>query len=137
MAASRANASVAELAEPVLTAPSGAESLDRLVHLNAVYEPRIRSFVLAHDAARHLDPDLEAAWQDRMERRRGLCRHVVTRLEQEGALADGLTRNTATDLLWALLAPHLHEDLVGERGWSGRRYETQLRTVLRRALLRL
>ena len=71
-----------------------------------------------------------------MERRRGLCRHVVTRLEQEDALADGVTRSTATDLLWALLAPRLHEDLVGERGWSRRRYETQLRTVLRRALLR-
>lgn len=125
-----------ELAEPVLTAPSGVEALNRLVHLNALYEPRIRSVVLAHDAARHLDPDLEAAWQDRMARRRGLCRDVVTRLEGEGALAEGLTRDEATDLLWALLAPHLHEDLVGERRWSTRRYEARMRSLLRRALVR-
>lgn len=126
---------LAELAEPVLTAADGREALDRLVHLNAVYEPRIRAVVTAHDAARHLDADLEAAWQDRMARRRGLCREVVSRLEQEGVLARGVNRNEATDLLWALLAPHVHEDLVAERGWSRRRYETRLRNLLRRALV--
>ena len=125
-----------ELVARVENAPSGTEQLDRLAWLNSVYEPRIRSVVLAHDAARREDTDLEEAWQDRMERRRGLYRRTVRRLHAEGALAADLTQKDAVALMWALLGPHVHEDLVSDRGWSARRYETHMRTVLRGALLR-
>lgn len=125
-----------ELVAEVEAAPTGRERLDRLAWLNSIYEPRIRAVVMAHDAARHDDPDLEQAWQDRMERRRGLYRRVVKRLEEEGALAEGLSRKEAVDLLWALLAPRVHQDLVGDRGWSAGRYERRMREVLRGALLR-
>jgi AcrR family transcriptional regulator len=127
---------LAELVARVDDASSGAEQLDRLAWLNSVYEPRIRSVVIAHDAARRHDADLEQAWQDRMERRRSLYRRTVRRLEAERALAAGLTRKDAVDLIWALLGPRVHEDLVGDRGWSARRYETHMRNVLRGALLR-
>ena len=127
---------LSELVARVEDASSGAEQLDRLAWLNSVYEPRIRSVVIAHDAARRHDADLEEAWQDRMERRRGLYRRTVRRLEAEGALAAGLTRKDAVDLMWALLGPRVHEDLVSDRGWSARRYETHMRTVLRGALAR-
>ena len=63
-------------------------------------------------------------------------RRVVKRLEEEGALAEGLSRKEAVDLLWALLSPRVHEDLVGERRWSAARYERRMREVLRGALLR-
>jgi hypothetical protein len=92
--------------------------------------------VVAHDAARRQDADLEEAWQDRMERRRSLYGRTVRRLEAEGALAAGLSRKDAVDLIWALLGPRVHEDLVSGRGWSARRYGTRMRTVLRSALLR-
>ena len=104
----------------------GTDALDALVWLNAVYEPRIRAVALAHDAARRADAELEAEWQDRMRRRRGLYREVVKRLEDEGALARGLTPQEATDPIWALLGSRVHEDLVTERGWSRRRYEERL-----------
>ena len=121
-----------ELIEQVSDAGSGVEGLDRLVWLNSVYEPRIHTVVVAHDAARRTDPDLEAAWQDRMRRRRALYRGVVDRLGAEGALA--LPRNDAVDLLWALLGPRVHEDLVVERGWSRKRYEEHMSALLRGAI---
>jgi AcrR family transcriptional regulator len=123
-----------DLVARIQAAPSALEELDRLVALNVGYEPRIRAVVLAHDAARRGDPDLEAAWQDRMRRRRGLCAHVVGRLSEEGLLAAGLRERDAVDLAWALLGSRLHEDLVVERGWSRRRYERHLRALLRSAL---
>jgi AcrR family transcriptional regulator len=58
---------LSELSAQVRVAPTGVEALDRLVRMNATYEPRIRAVALAHDIARRSDPDLEAAWQDRME----------------------------------------------------------------------
>jgi AcrR family transcriptional regulator len=126
---------LADLTQRVREAATGSEALDELVRLNAVYEPRIRSVALAHDAGRRADPELEAAWQDRMRLRRGLYKEVVKRLEDEGMLARGLTTQEATDLIWALLGSRVHEDLVTERGWSRRRYEARLRTILRAAVL--
>jgi AcrR family transcriptional regulator len=122
---------LAALVAHVRAAADGIEALDRLVALNARYEPRIRAVVVAHDAARHQDADLEAAWQDRMRRRRALCRYVVQRLEADGALAPGLPADEATDVLWALLSSRVHEDLVHARRWSRRRYEARMRAVLR------
>ena len=123
-----------DLVARVHTAPSALEELDRLVALNVAYEPRIRAVVLAHDAARRGDPDLEAAWQDRMRRRRALCAHLVARLGEEGLLSAGLSERDAVDLLWTLLGSRLHEDLVVDRGWSRKRYERRLRALLRSAL---
>ena len=114
-------------------APTGPEALDELVALNAAFEPRIRSVVVAHDAARRSDADLEAAWQDRMRHRRALYRRVAIRLEAEGVLA--LPRDEAVDLVWALLGSRVHEDLVVARGWSRKRYEQRMRALLRTALL--
>ena len=123
-----------ELIERVRDADSGADALDRMVWVNSVYEPRIHAVVVAHDAARRTDPDLEAAWQDRMRRRRALYRGVADRLAAEGALA--LPRKDAVDLMWALLGPRVHEDLVVERGWSRKRYEDHMSALLRGALVR-
>ena len=125
-----------EYVEDVRAAPTALEALGRLVTLNATYEPRIRAIAVAHDVARRGDPELEAAWQDRMRGRRRLCAHVTERLEHEGRLAEGLTTGDATDLLWAILSTHVHEDLVGERRWSRRRYDEQLSLLLQRALTR-
>jgi AcrR family transcriptional regulator len=122
------------LVEHVQGAPSGLEELDRLVWFSATYEPRVRAAALAHDVARHGDPELERAWQARMRTRRRLCLHVVERLQDDGLLADGFGRDDAADLLWSLLSMRMHESLVTDRRWSRRRYEEHLRTVLRRAL---
>jgi AcrR family transcriptional regulator len=127
---------LADLTRQVREAGSGPEALDLLAWLNAEYEPRIRAVAHAHDVARRGDAELEAAWQDRMRSRRALYAEVVRRLEDEGELADGVTSREAVDLIWALLSSRVHEDLVVERGWSRRRYEARLRTLLRKAAMR-
>jgi AcrR family transcriptional regulator len=126
---------LSELSAQVRVAPTGAEALDRLVRMNATYEPRIRAVALAHDIARRSDPDLEAAWQDRMERRRSLYAGVVKRLADERELSGDLSQREAVDLIWALLSPRVHEDLVVDRGWSRKRYESRLTMLLHAALL--
>jgi hypothetical protein len=71
-----------------------------------------------------------------MAKRRGICARVVSRLERDGALSPGLKSRDAVDILWALLGSRVHEDLVVARGWSRKRYERQLRAILRSALLK-
>ena len=127
---------LADLTRRVREAGSAQKALDLLAWLNAEYEPRIRAVAHAHDVARRGDAELEAAWQDRMRARRALYAQVVRRLEEEGELADGVTSKEAVDLIWALLSSRVHEDLVVERGWSRRRYEARLRTLLRKAVMR-
>jgi AcrR family transcriptional regulator len=127
---------LSELTRRVRDARSGGEALELLVWLNAAYEPRIRAVAHAHDLARRGDPDLEAAWQDRMRARRALYADVVRRLEDDDELAEGLTSREAVDLIWALLSSRVHEDLVVDRGWSRRRYEERLGTLLRAAVTR-
>jgi AcrR family transcriptional regulator len=127
---------LSELTRRVREARSGVEALHLLVWLNAEYEPRIRGVAHAHDLARRADPDLEAAWQDRMRARRALYADVVRRLEDDDELAEGLTSREAVDLIWALLSSRVYEDLVVDRGWSRRRYEERLRTLLRGAVTR-
>jgi hypothetical protein len=39
------------------------------------------------------------------------------------------------DFIWALRSSRVHVDLVVDRGWSKRRYETHMRDVLHAALL--
>lgn len=124
-----------ELTDRVHEAPDGAEALARLAWLNAEYEPRIRAVALAHDTARRLDPELEAAWQDRVRKRRSLYKRVIGRLKKEGRLSPALREKEAVDLVWALLSPRVHEDLVVECGWSRKRYETHLKSLLAAELL--
>lgn len=126
---------LSELSAQVRSAPSGTEALDRLVQMNAAYEPRIRAVALAHDIARRGDPDLEVAWQDRMRRRRSLYSEVVKRLDDDGVLAASVSPREAVDVIWALLGPRVHEDLVVDRGWSRKRYVARLRMLLRTALV--
>ena len=67
-------------------------------------------------------------------RRRSLYTDVVKRLEDDGALTDAVSQSEAVDLIWALLGPRVHEDLVVDRGWSRKRYETRLKMLLRTVL---
>ena len=127
---------LSELTRRVREAETAREALDRLAWLNAEYEPRIRAVARAHDLARRGDPELEAAWQDRMRARRALYAQVVKRLADEGELAHRLTANEAVDLVWALLSSGVHEDLVVDLGWSRRRYEQRIRSLLRVAITR-
>jgi AcrR family transcriptional regulator len=112
------------------------QALDIAVEVVTSIESDVHDVARLFETARTADPAFEAAWQDRMERRRGFSRAVVRRLEAEGRLAEGWTAEEATDYLWAALSTSTFQALVVERSWSEERYVETLKRVLRGALVR-
>jgi AcrR family transcriptional regulator len=113
-------------------ADDAVQALDRLVELHARYDPRILPLALVFESARRVDPAARTAWEDRMQSRHIAFRQVVRRLAREGRLADGLSVQTATDLLWALCSIQTCEQLRIARGWSQQRYERHVKRAARR-----
>lgn len=124
-----------ELSEAVWASTDARAALDEFVHLNAVYNPRIEAIALALSDAAATDEAAAHAWNDRMRGRRSACRRLVRWLDDEDVLDPEVSERDATDLLWALTGMRLWRDLVADRGWSSRRYERHVGTVVRRVLL--
>jgi AcrR family transcriptional regulator len=61
---------------------------------------------------------------------------VARLLDQLGALADGINRRTAADVIYTLMSPDVHRLLTEERHWSADRYEQWLADALCVLLLR-
>ncbi|MDX1691655.1 MAG: TetR/AcrR family transcriptional regulator [Acidimicrobiia bacterium] len=118
----------------VRDAPDALAAMDRFVGLVAWTSPRIADVARTLDAARASDPDLEAAWQDRMAGRRRMCRELVGRLIDEGRLRPEWDPDAATDLLWEITSVRTWEDLVVDREWSPEAYMTAVQRVLRHGL---
>lgn len=124
-----------ELLTVARSAPSAIAALDAIVHLTAVYTPRIYRLAAVLEVARRSDPDFDAAWQDRMAHRRGNMGAVVKWLADGGGLADGMSVKSGTDIVWTMLSVHVFEDLVVDRGWSTERYQAFVGDVLHHRLL--
>jgi hypothetical protein len=60
-------------------------------------------------------------------------RRIAETLAADGALAGDVA--AATDILWALVHPDLHQLLVHRRGWTPEAYEVWLAAALCRELL--
>ncbi len=124
-----------ELIERVVEAPSALAALDAVVHLHAEYSPLAYPVARVFMTSRHQDPALQVAWDDRMEARRALYRHVVERLADEGLLVGPWTNDAAVEVIFALTSWQIWEQLVVEGGWSKHDYRSRLGIVLRRALV--
>ena len=61
---------------------------------------------------------------------------VVRGLVDRDALRDGLTEDSAHDVIYALMSPELANVLIDERGWTIDRYEQWLASTLCEVLLR-
>ncbi|TSE01584.1 TetR/AcrR family transcriptional regulator [Skermania sp. ID1734] len=82
------------------------------------------------------DADVAAAWHSaEASRLRGNIA-VIQQLAERGHLRDDRTVREAADLLWTLESTDLYRLLVTERGWSPRRYRTEIRNLLINTLLR-
>ncbi len=90
--------------------------------------------VLAGAAA--ADPDAAAVFATSKEQRYTGQSRIARELASRHALADGMTKTKAADLIYTLMSPELHRILTVERGWTPRRYQTWLATTLRAQLLR-
>lgn len=86
-------------------------------------------------AARSGEPEL-ADFVSTIDRERLIgAGHIADRLAKLGALAPGVSRRAARDLVWMSISPDVYRMLVIDRGWRGRAYERWLARSLIAALL--
>lgn len=124
-----------ELLAGVEQATSGIEGLERIIHVHAVYSPRIDAVARALEADQHRDEAVAAALRHRLDFRRSTHRDVIARIAAEGALADGWTIDTATDVLAAVTMLGPWRELTRSGGWSPEQYAERMTRLLRRALI--
>jgi AcrR family transcriptional regulator len=86
------------------------------------------------DAARS-DQDAAALLAEIARQRHEGQQGVARSLAGSGALRPGLSERDAADVIHALASPEVYGLLVTDRGWSGERYETWLRSILTDQLL--
>jgi AcrR family transcriptional regulator len=126
---------VAERLNKVNTASGGTEIMDALVDFWGNYIPEIYGLAKALLAAYDTDKDAAAAWDDRMAVLQEGCRQTVVCLQREGTLAPGWEPDQAADLMWAMLAVAVWENLTVWHGWSTEEYVRHMQEVMRRTFL--
>src|SRR5207302_7865973 len=72
------------------------------------------------------DPDFQAFWAYRMNKRRTNMRRAVELLHREGKLADGWSVDEATDWLFTITDFHTYEQLVVQSGWTAEQLSRRL-----------
>lgn len=88
------------------------------------------------DAARS-DPDAASLLEDIARQRHTGQRRIAQALAEMGALRPGFSERDAADVIHALASPEVYGLLVLDRGWSGKRYEDWLGSILKEQLLAL
>ena len=81
------------------------------------------------DAARS-DQDAASLLAEIARQRHEGQQGIARSLARSGALRPGLSERDAADVIHALASPEVYGLLVTDRGWSGERYETWLRSIL-------
>ena len=82
-----------------------------------------------------VDPEVTRVWSELESWRYEGQGRFVAMLASRGALRDGLSLETATDVTWMLCSLAVHDFLVVERGWSSDEYERWLTEALSREIL--
>jgi len=103
-------------------AATGVNRLREWIAFLGGYIPRVHGVARALMAMQDTDDEARAAWADRMQAVHEGCAAAISALETEGLLADGISAEEATDLLWAQLSVPTWELLVQRRGWDQARY---------------
>jgi len=98
------------------------DRLDAMLRLMADYNGEIHGIAMAFARQAQDDPEVRAAFEDRMERRRAGLLRIVKALEQDGRLRTDWTCEEVADILWELGSPSSFEHLVTERGWTTERF---------------
>lgn len=119
---------------PVREAPSGRVALERMIAAHAGYHDRISGAARVLDAARHDDPEVAAAWDDRMSLRLEDHRRIVRRIAEEEGLAPGWDVESAGRLFYTLTLPWVWDQLLGQ-DFSAEECREHLTRTLSRMLL--
>ncbi|WP_395310911.1 TetR/AcrR family transcriptional regulator [Mycobacterium sp. AMU20-3851] len=120
--------------ERILEAADGAGAVDALVGWWTDYVAGFIGIARSVLAGRRSDPELAAAWDDRMNQLLDVCRKVVHRCEADGLLSDGLDSAVAAEMLWAVLSVPLWDQLITDRGWTLAQYRQRI-TFMANAIL--
>jgi hypothetical protein len=81
------------------------------------------------------DPEIAELYRSQQQARYTDQQRLANSLAQKGALREGLSEATATDIMWAIANPNTHYALVSERRWTPEAYEQWLAHMLTCALL--
>ena len=114
----------------VFAADSGVEMLRRAIELHSTYSAKIDSVARVLEVAQYQDPELGAAWRDRMTRSRAAHREIIERIAAEGRLADGWTVDEAGDLFYTVTMQGPWRELTHELGWSPEQYAERMTKLL-------
>lgn len=109
--------------------------VDLFAHtVRALQERLAPLFEVLSDGAR-TDPQLQAFAAELSARRVGHMREFVADLASKGGLRDGLTIETAADVIWVMNSPEFYLLCVRERGWSPEFFEQWLADAWKALLL--
>lgn len=86
-------------------------------------------------AAAETDPELVPLAATTEQRRRDGAGRIVEALDEMNAIRSSLTTDEATDVLWTLNSPDVHQRLVRESGWPLDRFRDWLAETMQVALL--
>jgi AcrR family transcriptional regulator len=106
----------------------GAVTMRQLHERSAALTDLLRS-------SRGHEPALEALWRRWQAQHLAAVRQVARELAKRRMLRRGLGVNEAADILYTLAGAETYRELVGERGWSPRRYQAWLEEAGERLLL--
>ncbi len=106
----------------------GAATMRQLHERSAALSDLLRS-------SRGHEPALEALWRRWQAQHLAAVRQVARELARRRMLRRGLGVNQAADVLYTLAGAETYRELVGERGWSPRRYQAWLEEAGERLLL--
>ncbi len=98
-------------------------------------KPQIRGVANSLDRLRRTDEAAAEAWNEREDARHHRCRSVIDRLAAEGLLSSEWPSAAAADLLWSATSLRSWEDLVGQRGWSTKKWVTRTVALLETTLI--
>lgn len=118
----------------ILDSADGPTAIDALVAWWGGYVGTFIGVARNVHAGRVSDPELAAAWEDRMQALLEVCRKVVDRCADEGLLRPELEPVAAAELLWGVLSVPLWDQLVTDRGWNRCDYRERIGLLAREAL---
>ena len=108
--------------------PDQSERARRLVELVCGYQPRVAPLERVVREAAGADEEVASLSRDLLQWRRSAFAAVVETLAGQEGLS--VSREDASDLLFALAGPEVYSLLVEVRGWSSQQYKTYLATTV-------
>jgi AcrR family transcriptional regulator len=127
---------ILELARRIPSVRDPGEAITLIVGIRRRLRERAGETIAAMREGAAIEPALRQAWEEGQRQRRHGQLLLMRRLEEQGALADGLDAARAADITGALTADEVVDVLIDERGWSYDEYEAWMTDALKRLLLR-